>query len=310
MQVIESDGRFRIYDQTAANEYLTISNAGNVGIGTTNPTSTLTVDGTINGVGIKAGETDFIDSILISGNGATGTLSSATSNTGFGSRVLANLTSGASNVAVGRSALGILTTGGNNTAVGRNALKNSTASNNVAVGFSALSTNTTGAFNTAVGRSAGASITTGSNNVCIGYQADTASATSTNSITLGDANITSLRCNTQTISALSDARDKANVEDLQLGVEFIKDLRPVSFTWDRRDNTHNGVEDFGFIAQELDAVQEKHNEAERLGLVLKDNPERLEASYGKLVPMLVKAIQEQQEQIEFLKEEIANLKGE
>jgi len=44
--------------------------------------------------------------------------------------------------------------------------------------------------------------------------------------------------------------------------------------------------------------------------VLKDNPERLEASYGKLVPMLVKAIQEQQEQIEFLKEEIANLKGE
>ena len=38
MQLIESDGRFRIYDQTAANEYLTIKNNGNVGIGIS-PTS-------------------------------------------------------------------------------------------------------------------------------------------------------------------------------------------------------------------------------------------------------------------------------
>ena len=255
----------------------------------------------------------------------------------IGYHALIKNTTGGGNVAVGKDALRLNTTASNNTAVGYQALENNTGSDNTALGRDALEANTTGGFNvaigkdaatanttssgvtavgadalkfatgsdnTAIGKSAGDSITTGSNNTCIGYQADTASATSTNSITLGDANITTLRCNTQTISALSDARDKSNVEDLQLGVEFIKDLRPVSFTWDRRDGSQNGVEDFGFIAQELDAVQEKHNEAERLGLVLKDNPDKLEASYGKLVPMLVKAIQELSEEVEELKQKL------
>ena len=55
MQVIESDGRFRIYDQTAANEYLTISNAGNVGIATTSPTEKLDINS--DGIRVRTAQT-------------------------------------------------------------------------------------------------------------------------------------------------------------------------------------------------------------------------------------------------------------
>ena len=40
LQTIESDGRFRLYNQTTATEQLTVTNAGNVGIGTTSPFGT------------------------------------------------------------------------------------------------------------------------------------------------------------------------------------------------------------------------------------------------------------------------------
>jgi hypothetical protein len=45
-----------------------------------------------------------------------------------------------------------------------------------------------------------------------------------------------------------------------------------------------------------------------LGLVYDENPEKLEASYGRLIPVLVKAIQEMNTEIKSLKEEIETLK--
>jgi AAA+ ATPase superfamily predicted ATPase len=47
----------------------------------------------------------------------------------------------------------------------------------------------------------------------------------------------------------------------------------------------------GFIAQELDEVQTKEK-AGWLNLVLKNNPDKLEATPGNLLPVMVKAIQE------------------
>jgi hypothetical protein len=61
-----------------------------------------------------------------------------------------------------------------------------------------------------------------------------------------------------------------------------------------RDGAKVGGEEHGFIAQELDEVQKTHN-AEWLNLVLKENPERLEATPGKLLPVVIKAIQELEE---------------
>ena len=62
----------------------------------------------------------------------------------------------------------------------------------------------------------------------------------------------------------------------------------------------------GFIAQEL---QEAQKGSEYLDLVMEENPDKLEAKQGKLIPVLVKAIQEQQEQIKILQEKIASLEG-
>jgi hypothetical protein len=72
--------------------------------------------------------------------------------------------------------------------------------------------------------------------------------------------------------------------------------------WDDRDKTgkHN-IKDFGFIAQDLKKSQEDINLAETLKLVYEENPEKLEASYGKLIPILVKAIQDLSKEIKILK---------
>ena len=76
------------------------------------------------------------------------------------------------------------------------------------------------------------------------------------------------------------------------GLDFLSKLRPVKFEWATRDgNGKDGSYEHGFIAQDLQAAQ-KENDADYLNMVSTVNPDRLEASYGKLVPILVKAVQE------------------
>ncbi len=139
---------------------------------------------------------------------------------------------------------------------------------------------------------AGQNITTGSYNSCLGYNAQTSSATVDDEVVLGDNHIATLRCNTSTISSLSDARDKVEVEPSPLGIDFLNKLNPVKFLWQSREgNSKDGTHEIGFIAQELQAVQASSNN-EYLKMVIDENPDRLEASYGQLVPILVQAIKE------------------
>jgi hypothetical protein len=212
--------------------------------------------------------------------------------TAFGSNALRANTTGTSNTAVGDSALRVNTIGTGNVAVGSSALLgNTTGINSTAVGFGALSAHTTGNSNTAVGLNALNTTTTGVNNTGIGNGAVAVAATTSNSITLGNSAISSLRCQVTTITALSDARDKTNIVDIPAGLSFVQALRPVSFDWNMRDGGKIGVREFGFIAQELRDVQTVTGITVP-HLVLEDNPERLEASSGTLLPIMVKAIQE------------------
>jgi len=238
-------------------------------------------------------------------------------NTAVGSWSLYNNTNGNYNTALGMNTLSQNTTGIQNTAVGYSSLHNNfNGSNNTGLGFESLRWTTTGFqntavgyrslynnqgnYNTALGHNAGSTITTGANLTCIGIDAAPSSATALDQVTLGNGFVQFLRCNVQTISSLSDMRDKKNITDLTLGLDFLMKVKPRQFNWDKREwyegNKSDGSkmkETFtaGFISQELDEAQTNEN-ADWLNLVLKDNPEKLEATYGNLLPVMVKAIQE------------------
>lgn len=225
---------------------------------------------------------------------------SGNDNTNIGYRAGYLNTTNGERTCVGDEA-GIYNTGGGITAVGKGVLKgvsgSSTGGFNVGVGNYALTDVTTGIRNTAIGYFAGADHITGSNNTIIGYDSEPSSTSVSNTITLGNASITTLRCQVTSITALSDKRDKTNIEESNYGLDVIDKLKPVTFDWNTRDGAKVGQKDLGFIAQDLQEVDDEY-----LSLVYSDNPDKLEASYGRLVPVLVKAIQELKSEIKQMKE--------
>jgi hypothetical protein len=167
---------------------------------------------------------------------------------------------------------------------------------NVMVGSQSGKLITSGNQNTLYGSFAGSTLTSGGNNVCVGFNSNTATATTSNSITLGNSSHTVLRAAVTTITSLSDARDKKNIEESKYGLDLVESLKPVTFEWETRDGAKKDIKDLGFIAQDLKEVDDDY-----LGLVYDENPEKLEASYGRLIPVLVKAIQELSEEVKQLK---------
>jgi hypothetical protein len=147
------------------------------------------------------------------------------------------------------------------------------------------------------------SISTGSNNVLIGTNGYDVVPDLENTVILGDGSTTTLACQVTSITSLSDGRDKKDVEALPIGLDFINELNPVKFVWDDRDeNGKHDVKDCGFIAQDLKAVQEKYNISEELQLVNEGIAEdKIYAAAGRLIPVLVKAIQELSAEVEALK---------
>lgn len=225
---------------------------------------------------------------------------------------------GSYNSAVGSQSLRNLTSGGYNSALGNLCLyRVETGEYNSSLGNKAGYNVTTGSNNTFVGHNAGyiqdnyatTALDTGSNVTCLGYEAVPSSTTATNEITLGDNDITSLRCNVQTISSLSDERDKTAIADLTYGLDFINDMRPVEFTWNRRDGSLGAKPDIGFIAQELYDTELDHSSTSRTRLVNWENPEKLEADYVRSYPILVKAVQELSAQVTALQARIETLEG-
>ncbi len=238
-------------------------------------------------------------------------------NSAFGNASLLSNTTGFDNTSVGNNSLYLNTTGTQNTAVGYDALRNNVSGwQNTGIGHHSL-INNTGNYNTAIGYNSGSTVTTGENLTLLGIDANPSSPTTSNQITLGNQFVSSLRCNVQSITSLSDARDKKNISELSLGLDFITKLKPRQFNWDKREWYDENVSDgskmteaptAGFIAQELDEVQTSENAA-WLNLVLKDNPEKWEATYGNLLPVMIKAIQELKAENDELKKRIEKLEN-
>ena len=196
-----------------------------------------------------------------------------------------------------------------NTAVGANCLTSlSTGGYCVAVGRLANNSLTTGTQNVTIGYAAAQNATTAQNCVTLGYNSSPSSNTASHEVTLGNSSTNNLRCADTSISSLSDRRDKTDIIDLPVGLDFVNSLLPRQFKWQTREGVPNkdGKVRAGFIAQEL---QEAQVGSEYLDLVMDNNPEKLEAKQGKLIPVLVKAIQELSEKNSVLEAKVAALEA-
>lgn len=232
------------------------------------------------------------------------------SNVAIGHQSLINNQSGNSNTAVGSGSLTQTTNSNLNTAIGNSSGPVLTLGfNNVFLGYLAGPAFNTGDENIFIGSRAGGNFgappntyqQSGNNNIHIGYSTKPASNTANNAITLGNSAHTVIRAAVTSITSLSDSRDKKDVKELGAGLEFVKGLKPVEFVWDDRDEEgKHDIKDFGFIAQDLKKSQDDAELSETLKLVYEENPEKLEASYGKLIPILVKAIQDLSAKVEAL----------
>jgi len=93
----------------------------------------------------------------------------------------------------------------------------------------------------------------------------------------------------------SDAKFKEDVTPMPSVLETLRRTRPVEFTWNGEcpNPTKEGTRDAGLIAQELREVMPQLVEESGRGHLL--------VRYEKLVPYLLKAVQELSEEVRLLK---------
>jgi hypothetical protein len=226
--------------------------------------------------------------------------------------------------------------------IGRQAaqyLDGSGASSNVFIGFRSYGS-TTGQQSATTSVGVGPSTFTGASNLvnCTAL-GNSATTTGNNQVQLGNASTTTYVYGT--VQNRSDARDKTDIRDTQLGLDFIESLRPVDFKWDMREDYTEWVPDtdsemsddgpravkpihhekdgsrkrnryhHGLIAQEVKAVldakgidfggYQDHSVA--------GGKDVLSIGYDELVGPLIKAVQELSNQVKTLSSELADLKS-
>jgi len=242
------------------------------------------------------------------------------SNTGLGADSLRNNSAFAwDSTAIGYQALytqsfanGDVDYNADNTAVGAWALLynqpdggngNVNGTGNTAVGVQALGNNATGYRNSAHGNYAGYTNVTGWGNTFVGTLADVdvdgrvnataigynAIVDDSNKVVIGNTDVTVIGGQVDW-TAFSDLRGKKDVADLGLGLDFVMNLRPVSY----RLNNGNGKIDMGFVAQDIEALLGDGYNVLSIG---GDPDHTLALRRTDLIAPLVKAVQEQQAMI-------------
>ena len=258
-----------------------------------------------------------------------------TDNIAVGHNALTKNVSGSNNIAIGSAALQKNTGSANsNIAIGSTAsLENLSGNQNIAIGVDARRNSTEGIGNIAIGSysnskdnksnnsvfigyySASNTSTVngivsgtnylGDNNTAIGYQStffnnntslitnataigNGANANASNMIRLGNSAITVIQGQVG-FSAASDIRLKKNIVNTNYGLSTVLNLRPVEYNL-----ISNDLKQVGFIAQEVQKLVPEVVTGKEGNL---ENGEILGITYSNLVPVLTKAIQEQQVQI-------------
>lgn len=225
-----------------------------------------------------------------------------------------------------------------NTAIGAGAMAAVSSNSNTAVGAGSLSRTTNlGGLNTAIGRNCLIAMTEGGNATsltnCTGVGAN-ARVSGDNQVQLGDSATTTYVYGT--VQNRSDARDKIDVEDTKLGIEFIMGLRPVDGRWDMREDYHitvpDGVDSEGnpltrivrlpkdgskarkrkhqwFIAQEVQELC--HKMGVEFGGVqdhrVRGGEDIMSLGYDEFIPPITKAIQDCWNRLDELEARVAKL---
>lgn len=211
------------------------------------------------------------------GYGSLQTATTAFQNVAVGNGAQFSATTGYYNTAVGFGALNQLTTSQGNTAVGHSALYSFTASTgsalsyNTALGYDA-GENLVGSAGsyacTFIGGNSGASVTNKTFVTALGFEALVSSSnydnitgvgsstavTGNNQVQLGDASTTTYAYGS--VQNRSDERDKTEVKDTGLGLDFIMALRPRDFKWDMREDYRPPKPSKEAPKEEWDAWQE------------------------------------------------------
>ncbi len=99
----------------------------------------------------------------------------------------------------------------------------------------------------------------------------------------------------------SDRREKKNIKALKYGLNQVMQMQPVSFNWKTKNNQDLKL---GLIAQDLQAlipevvISHTWEKDKVTGVLTKKELDRLGVYYSDLIPVLVKAIQDQQQIID------------
>ena len=244
-------------------------------------------------------------------------------NSFFGASTGVSNTTGGSNSFFGQNAGEDNTTGGGNTFVGRwSGKSNVTGGGNTFVGVISGLNIHSGTDNVFIGYSAGGGAAAGSNLTMIGSNTDVSSGTSlvyataigaeaevstSNTVPLGRANgfdtvrVSGLlvvnglgpagstdvcrNASNQLSTCSSSLRYKTSVQPFLGGLDVVRRLRPITFSW-----KDGGMHDVGFGAEEVEKIEPL--------LTTRNSSGEIEGvKYGQLTTVLVNAVQQQQAQI-------------
>jgi len=103
----------------------------------------------------------------------------------------------------------------------------------------------------------------------------------------------------------SDINIKNNIENLDSSLNLINSLKPVTYKYNESFNSDEEYQ-IGFIAQD---VYQNFENKKYVNSIVKSDGEILSMSYSALIPILTKAIQEQQALIKALEQRIINLEN-
>ena len=245
--------------------------------------------------------------------------SDATNNVAIGFKALYACSDGDENIGIGAYAGDEITTGGQNICIGYGA------------GHQMVGAN----YNVLLGYLAGDTLTSGEENTILGHACDTASDDNTNNVIIGN-NLTATDKNNAvfignntnhiendfnadaTWNYSSDERQKRDIKDDTLGLDFINDLRPVTYkhkspsefpkewsAYDADDKEPMGGDKtiHGLIAQEVKQALDNQGVDTFGGWSVGDDG-RQRISAEKMVMPLIKAVQELSAEVKSLKKQL------